>query len=143
MYDRIGHCHCWPNILNISSLVSTSTSSRIFWINLLMQHLSRMLFKVFISITLVLSMRLSWNENRSAGGNIGRGSKSGSGGSSGPVGVQAGSYMRMTQRNNHANISELLDNLLQGYDNSIRPDFGGKHFTQNTSMIFTWSKYFI
>ncbi|EAA05037.5 AGAP011349-PA, partial [Anopheles gambiae str. PEST] len=31
----------------------------------------------------------------------------------------------LTQRNNHANISELLDNLLRGYDNSIRPDFGG------------------
>ena len=34
--------------------------------------------------------------------------------------------IRLTQRNNHANISELLDNLLRGYDNSIRPDFGGK-----------------
>ncbi|XP_053671795.1 gamma-aminobutyric acid receptor alpha-like [Anopheles nili] len=33
--------------------------------------------------------------------------------------------IRLTQRNNHANISELLDNLLRGYDNSIRPDFGG------------------
>lgn len=31
-----------------------------------------------------------------------------------------------TQRNNHANISELLDNLLRGYDNSVRPEFGGK-----------------
>ncbi|GJQ65250.1 Grd [Trypoxylus dichotomus] len=29
------------------------------------------------------------------------------------------------QRNNHQNISTLLDNLLRGYDNSIRPDFGG------------------
>lgn len=35
-------------------------------------------------------------------------------------------HIRLTQRNNHANISELLDNLLRGYDNSIRPDFGGK-----------------
>ncbi|CAL8117415.1 unnamed protein product [Orchesella dallaii] len=25
----------------------------------------------------------------------------------------------------HRNVSELLDNLLRGYDNSIRPDFGG------------------
>ncbi|XP_058055080.1 gamma-aminobutyric acid receptor alpha-like [Anopheles bellator] len=33
--------------------------------------------------------------------------------------------IRLTQRNNHGNISELLDNLLRGYDNSIRPDFGG------------------
>lgn len=38
----------------------------------------------------------------------------------------AASHMRLTQRNNHANISELLDNLLRGYDNSIRPGFGGK-----------------
>ncbi|XP_055593191.1 gamma-aminobutyric acid receptor alpha-like [Uranotaenia lowii] len=33
--------------------------------------------------------------------------------------------LRLTQSNNHGNISELLDNLLRGYDNSIRPDFGG------------------
>lgn len=38
----------------------------------------------------------------------------------------AAPHMRLTQRNNHANISELLDNLLRGYDNSIRPGFGGK-----------------
>ncbi|XP_044748312.1 gamma-aminobutyric acid receptor alpha-like [Coccinella septempunctata] len=29
------------------------------------------------------------------------------------------------QKNNHRNISIILDNLLRGYDNSIRPDFGG------------------
>lgn len=42
--------------------------------------------------------------------------------------IGAGSLTRswLTQSNNHANISELLDNLLRGYDNSIRPDFGGK-----------------
>lgn len=34
------------------------------------------------------------------------------------------------QRNNHQNISNLLDNLLRGYDNSIRPDFGGKLYTK-------------
>nr|AOO87783.1 ionotropic GABA-aminobutyric acid receptor [Laodelphax striatellus] len=28
-------------------------------------------------------------------------------------------------RNHHRNVSELLDNLLRGYDNSIRPGFGG------------------
>lgn len=33
--------------------------------------------------------------------------------------------MHMTQHNNHANISELLNNLLRGYDNSVRPGFGG------------------
>ncbi|XP_056645522.1 gamma-aminobutyric acid receptor alpha-like isoform X1 [Diorhabda sublineata] len=29
------------------------------------------------------------------------------------------------QKNNHQNISLLLDKLLRGYDNSVRPDFGG------------------
>ncbi|XP_063224961.1 gamma-aminobutyric acid receptor alpha-like [Bacillus rossius redtenbacheri] len=29
------------------------------------------------------------------------------------------------QMNSHRNISQLLDNLLRGYDNSVRPDFGG------------------
>lgn len=33
---------------------------------------------------------------------------------------------RLPQRNNHQNISILLDSLLKGYDNSVRPDFGGK-----------------
>uniref|UniRef100_A0A1B0C824 Putative secreted protein n=1 Tax=Lutzomyia longipalpis TaxID=7200 RepID=A0A1B0C824_LUTLO len=35
-----------------------------------------------------------------------------------------GQKIQLTQRNNHANISDLLDNLLRGYDNSVRPDFG-------------------
>lgn len=39
--------------------------------------------------------------------------------------------MHLTQRNNHANISELLDNLLRGYDNSIRPGFGGEFIKPN------------
>lgn len=30
------------------------------------------------------------------------------------------------QRNKHDNISLLLDNLMRGYDNSVRPDFGGR-----------------
>ncbi|XP_075213762.1 gamma-aminobutyric acid receptor alpha-like [Lycorma delicatula] len=30
-----------------------------------------------------------------------------------------------SDRNHHKNVSELLDNLLRGYDNSIRPGFGG------------------
>lgn len=29
------------------------------------------------------------------------------------------------QSNSHRDVSDLLDNLLKGYDNSIRPDFGG------------------
>lgn len=64
------------------------------------ESLRRMLFKVLISIALILTIR---NEIPVHGTNI-----------------------RLTQRNNHANISELLDNLLRGYDNSVRPDFGGK-----------------
>ncbi|PSN49056.1 hypothetical protein C0J52_10598 [Blattella germanica] len=35
-------------------------------------------------------------------------------------------HKQQAQSNNHRNVSELLDNLLRGYDNSIRPDFGGK-----------------
>ena len=39
-----------------------------------------------------------------------------------------GKKILLRQQNNHKNISELLDNLLRGYDNSIRPDFGGELF---------------
>ncbi|XP_054267920.1 gamma-aminobutyric acid receptor alpha-like [Macrosteles quadrilineatus] len=42
--------------------------------------------------------------------------------------VQAYTTPRNTlgsQRNNHRNVSELLDNLLRGYDNSVRPGLGG------------------
>ncbi|ODM96202.1 Gamma-aminobutyric acid receptor alpha-like, partial [Orchesella cincta] len=31
----------------------------------------------------------------------------------------------LRNHDSHRNVSELLDNLLRGYDNSIRPDFGG------------------
>ncbi|SPP76489.1 gamma-aminobutyric acid receptor alpha-like [Drosophila guanche] len=41
----------------------------------------------------------------------------------------------LTQSNNHANISELLDNLLRGYDNSIRPDFGGPPATVEVDIM--------
>ncbi|KAL9909739.1 gamma-aminobutyric acid type A receptor subunit Grd isoform 1-T6 [Glossina fuscipes fuscipes] len=44
-------------------------------------------------------------------------------------------HLRLTQRNNHANISELLDNLLRGYDNSIRPDFGGPPATVEVDIM--------
>ncbi|XP_020280636.1 gamma-aminobutyric acid receptor alpha-like isoform X2 [Pseudomyrmex gracilis] len=40
-----------------------------------------------------------------------------------------------TQRNNHSNISDLLDNLLRGYDNSIRPDFGGPPATVEVDIM--------
>ncbi|XP_068907238.1 gamma-aminobutyric acid receptor alpha-like isoform X2 [Tenebrio molitor] len=40
-------------------------------------------------------------------------------------GVSLKQFSRTPQMNNHQNISTLLDNLLRGYDNSVRPDFGG------------------
>ncbi|XP_015834304.1 GABA-gated ion channel isoform X1 [Tribolium castaneum] len=40
-------------------------------------------------------------------------------------GVSLKQSSRAPQMNNHQNISSLLDNLLRGYDNSVRPDFGG------------------
>ncbi|XP_050459035.1 gamma-aminobutyric acid receptor alpha-like isoform X3 [Cataglyphis hispanica] len=40
-----------------------------------------------------------------------------------------------TQSNNHSNISDLLDNLLRGYDNSIRPDFGGPPATVEVDIM--------
>ncbi|XP_069677742.1 gamma-aminobutyric acid receptor alpha-like [Periplaneta americana] len=39
--------------------------------------------------------------------------------------LQPSGALQTQQFNNHRNISELLDNLLRGYDNSVRPDFGG------------------
>nr|CAI5860492.1 unnamed protein product [Callosobruchus analis] len=38
--------------------------------------------------------------------------------------VSLNQAVRVAQKNNHQNISILLDSLLSGYDNSIRPDFG-------------------
>lgn len=40
-----------------------------------------------------------------------------------------------TQSNNHGNISDLLDNLLRGYDNSVRPDFGGPPATVEVDIM--------
>ncbi|XP_048512142.1 gamma-aminobutyric acid receptor alpha-like [Athalia rosae] len=40
-----------------------------------------------------------------------------------------------TQSNDHGNISELLDNLLRGYDNSVRPDFGGPPATVEVDIM--------
>lgn len=48
-----------------------------------------------------------------------------------------------TQKNNHQNISTLLDNLLRGYDNSIRPDFGGKQQENSSKFNFCLFKYLI
>ncbi|XP_021920170.1 gamma-aminobutyric acid receptor alpha-like [Zootermopsis nevadensis] len=39
--------------------------------------------------------------------------------------LQSTGRQQMAQLNNHRNISEILDSLLRGYDNSVRPDFGG------------------
>nr|CAD7457157.1 unnamed protein product [Timema tahoe] len=41
----------------------------------------------------------------------------------------------LEQMNNHRNISDLLDNLLRGYDNSVRPNFGGKYYNSTVSGI--------
>ncbi|XP_025153133.1 gamma-aminobutyric acid receptor alpha-like isoform X3 [Harpegnathos saltator] len=45
------------------------------------------------------------------------------------------SIRQRTQSNNHSNISDLLDNLLRGYDNSIRPDFGGPPATVEVDIM--------
>ncbi|KAI4476382.1 hypothetical protein M0804_013653 [Polistes exclamans] len=45
------------------------------------------------------------------------------------------SMRQRTQSNNHSNISELLDNLLRGYDNSVRPDFGGPPATVEVDIM--------
>ncbi|XP_014476933.1 PREDICTED: gamma-aminobutyric acid receptor alpha-like [Dinoponera quadriceps] len=45
------------------------------------------------------------------------------------------SARQRTQSNNHSNISDLLDNLLRGYDNSIRPDFGGPPATVEVDIM--------
>lgn len=55
--------------------------------------------------------------------------------------TSAAMVMRFTQRNNHANISELLDNLLRGYDNSIRPGFGGKLNNKNGKTMIDLREY--
>ncbi|XP_034246807.1 gamma-aminobutyric acid receptor alpha-like [Thrips palmi] len=39
--------------------------------------------------------------------------------------IPAGPTVEAPQSNNHKNISDLLDDLLRGYDNSVRPNFGG------------------
>ncbi|KOC71088.1 Gamma-aminobutyric acid receptor alpha-like [Habropoda laboriosa] len=50
------------------------------------------------------------------------------------TGAKASTRQR-TQSNNHSNISELLDNLLRGYDNSVRPDFGGPPATVEVDIM--------
>ncbi|XP_071638259.1 GABA-gated ion channel isoform X2 [Temnothorax longispinosus] len=53
------------------------------------------------------------------------------------------SVRQRTQSNNHGNISDLLDNLLRGYDNSIRPDFGGPPATVEVDiMTYSMDCYF-
>lgn len=42
------------------------------------------------------------------------------------------------QSNSHKNISDLLDNLLRGYDNSIRPDFGGESKMDFNLFLFSY-----
>ncbi|XP_025992309.2 gamma-aminobutyric acid receptor alpha-like isoform X2 [Solenopsis invicta] len=50
--------------------------------------------------------------------------------------ASARTYVKQqTQSNNHSNISNLLDNLLRGYDNSVRPDFGGPPATVEVDIM--------
>lgn len=87
------------------------------------QRLDLCIFKVLISYCLLMSCICPNAWQASIGLPL-----AGIGIMAGSIKGRAGSLTRswLTQSNNHANISELLDNLLRGYDNSIRPDFGGE-----------------
>ncbi|XP_034483167.1 gamma-aminobutyric acid receptor alpha-like [Drosophila innubila] len=93
------------------------------------QRLSLRIFKVLISCWLLMCCIYTNAWQASIGLHLGvmAGSIKGRGDTHRLGEMGAGSLTRswLTQSNNHANISELLDNLLRGYDNSIRPDFGG------------------
>ncbi|EDV97847.1 GH17092 [Drosophila grimshawi] len=92
------------------------------------QHLNVRIFKLLIS-SCALMCCIYTNAWQVSIGQLGvmAGSIKGRGDTHRLDEIAAGSLTRswLTQSNNHANISELLDNLLRGYDNSIRPDFGG------------------
>ncbi|KAH8261636.1 hypothetical protein KR044_012603 [Drosophila immigrans] len=92
-------------------------------------RLSLRIFKVLISCWLLMCCIYTNAWQASIGLQLGvmAGSIKGRGDAHRLGEIGAGSLTRswLTQSNNHANISELLDNLLRGYDNSIRPDFGG------------------
>lgn len=97
------------------------------------QRLDLCIFKVLISYCLLMSCICpnAWQASIGlplAGIGVMAGSIKGRGDTHRLGEIGAGSLTRswLTQSNNHANISELLDNLLRGYDNSIRPDFGGE-----------------
>ncbi|KAH8370199.1 hypothetical protein KR093_002598 [Drosophila rubida] len=93
------------------------------------QRLSLRIFKVLISCWLLMGCIHTNAWQAAIGLQVGvmAGSIKGRGDAHRLDEIGAGSLTRswLTQSNNHANISELLDNLLRGYDNSIRPDFGG------------------
>ncbi|XP_030372009.1 gamma-aminobutyric acid receptor alpha-like [Scaptodrosophila lebanonensis] len=94
------------------------------------QRLNLRIFKLLISCSLLMcSIYLNaWQMSIvvMAGSIKGRGDTHRiAGGTIGSPDVTSVARSWLTQSNNHANISELLDNLLRGYDNSIRPDFGG------------------
>ncbi|XP_034108776.1 gamma-aminobutyric acid receptor alpha-like [Drosophila albomicans] len=93
------------------------------------QRLSLRIFKVLISCWILMCCIYTNAWQASIGLQLGvmAGSIKGRGDAHRLDEIGAGSLTRswLTQSNNHANISELLDNLLRGYDNSIRPDFGG------------------
>ncbi|EDW19127.2 gamma-aminobutyric acid receptor alpha-like [Drosophila mojavensis] len=107
-----------------------SSSSRSSWLAQ-GQRLNLRIFKLLISCSALMCCIYTNAWQLSMLGQLGTGVMAGSIKGRGETHrldeIGAGSLTRswLTQSNNHANISELLDNLLRGYDNSIRPDFGG------------------
>ncbi|KXJ75438.1 hypothetical protein RP20_CCG011730 [Aedes albopictus] len=92
----------WPPCSTISSSSSSITTTGLMKANLFIA-INRIIFSSFSSAVFGIGTSFFW--------------------ATAPDAVDGA--IRLTQRNNHGNISELLDNLLRGYDNSIRPDFGG------------------
>ncbi|XP_055627954.1 gamma-aminobutyric acid receptor alpha-like [Toxorhynchites rutilus septentrionalis] len=93
-----------------TATTTTTTTSGLMKANLFIA-INRIIFSSFSSAVFGIGTSFFW----AATPNTGSGSSS----------ILVDCAIRLTQRNNHGNISELLDNLLRGYDNSIRPDFGG------------------
>ncbi|KAL7731336.1 hypothetical protein ACLKA6_000456 [Drosophila palustris] len=113
--------------VDCGSIRSRSSSMSWLWQG---QRLNLRIFKVLISCWLLMCCIYTNAWQASIGLHLGvmAGSIKGRGDAHRLGEMGAGSLTRshwLTQSNNHANISELLDNLLRGYDNSIRPDFGG------------------
>ncbi|XP_062562938.1 gamma-aminobutyric acid receptor alpha-like [Armigeres subalbatus] len=97
----------WPCSIGSGSCSSSSTTTTGLMKANLFIAINRIIFSSFSSAVFGIGTSFFWAT------------------APGPTTVAVDGAIRLTQRNNHGNISELLDNLLRGYDNSIRPDFGG------------------